>query len=181
MTTDHEIKAGLKEKAIHELKEYLMIFLFLAMFFCTFTAFRRIVLRDAGISYYHYGFALIQALVLAKVILIGQYAKLGRIFDDRPLIIPTLYKVVVFSMLTIAFALLEKLIEGWIHGKDLSGIWQQILSADWNLLLGKALVVLCAFIPFFAVTEIGRVLGENKLEEMFFHRSSASKLKKKNG
>ena len=48
----------------------------------------------------------------------------------------------------------------------------------WNLLLGKALVVLCAFIPFFAVTEIGRVLGENKLEEMFFHRSSASKLKK---
>jgi len=38
----------------------------------------------------------LEALVLAKVILIGDVLRLGRRFEDKPLIVPTLYKTVVF-------------------------------------------------------------------------------------
>ena len=64
-----------------------MIFLYLSLFFCTFTMYRQLVMHELGISYFHYGFALVKALVLAKVILLGQYVRFVRIFDDRPLII----------------------------------------------------------------------------------------------
>ena len=121
MTTTHENQGRLRQKLVHELKELAAIFLFLALFFCAFTTYRRILMREVGLSYYHYGFAVIKALILAKVIMIGQYARLGRIFDDRPLIVPTLYKVVVFSLLTILFEMAEHFLGGLIHGHGVGG------------------------------------------------------------
>jgi len=47
----------------------------------------------------NYGFAVIEALVLAKVIMIGEVARLGRGLERKPLIYPTLYKTVVFHSL----------------------------------------------------------------------------------
>jgi hypothetical protein len=174
MTPDDENKVRVREKFAHELKELLAIFLYLALFFCAFTTYRRIVLREVGLSYYHYGFALIQAIVLAKVILIGEAAKIGRLFEDRPLIIPTLYKVVVFSILTIIFGLVERLVGAWVHGTGLAGVLHEIAGPERNEILGRALVVLSAFIPFFAFKEIGRVLGEGALAGLFLHRQPPS-------
>ena len=37
----------------------------------------------------------------------------------------------------------------------------------WDELLARTLVVLVAFVPFFAFGEIARVLGEGKLSELF--------------
>ena len=169
------MKAGLKEKVIHEVKEMLVIFLYLALFFCAFTTYRRLVMKEVGVSYFHYGFALIKALVLAKVVLLGQYARVAKIFNDRPLIVPTIYKVILFSFFTLAFEVLELVMGGLLHGKDLLGGLQEIVSAGRNELLARTLVVLFAFVPFFAFGEIARVLGEGKLSEMFLHRSIAKK------
>lgn len=36
--------------------------------------------------------------------------------------------------------------------------------------LANSLVVLVAFIPFFAVKEMGRVLGESKVRTLFFQK-----------
>jgi hypothetical protein len=151
----------------------LAIFLFLALFFGAFATYRRILMREMGFSYFHYGFAAFKALVLAKIIMLGQYARVGKIFDDRPLIVPTLYKVVLFSFFVLAFEILEHLVGGLIHGKDLMDIFQEIISAGRNELLGRTLVVLVAFVPFFAFSEIGRLLGEGRLSELFFCRREA--------
>ncbi len=166
-------KAALKEKLIHEMKEMLVIFLYLALFFCAFTTYRLLVMNEMGVSYFHYGFALIKALVLAKVILLGQYVRFTRLFDDRPLIVPTLYKVVVFSFFTLAFEILEHVIGGLLHGKDLLAALQEITSAGRDELLARTLVTLFAFVPFFAFGEIARVLGEGKLSELFLHNRPA--------
>ena len=165
-----EKKPGLKEKLVHEVKEMLVIFLYLALFFCAFTTYRLLIMKELGVSYFHYGFALIKALVLAKVILLGQYMRFTRRFDDRPLIVPTLYKVAVFSLLTLAFEVLEHLIGGFLHGKDLMGVFQEIMSAGRDELLARTLVVLFAFLPFFALSETARVMGEGRLHELFLHK-----------
>jgi hypothetical protein len=165
-----EKRSSLKEKLIHEVKEMLVIFLYLAMFFCAFTTYRLLVMKEMGLSYFHYGFALIKALVLAKVILLGQYARVVKIFNDRPLIVPTLYKVILFSLFALAFEILEHVIGCFLHGKDLLGALQEIMSAGWDELLARTLVVLVAFVPFFAFGEIARVLGEGKLSELFLHK-----------
>lgn len=170
MTDSGEKKAGLKEKLVHEVKELLVIFVFLAVFFCAFTTYRRLILKEEGFSYFHYGFALIKALVLAKVILLGQYARIGKIFDDRPLIVPTLYKVVLFSLFTLAFEILEHVIGGLIHGKDVLWGIQEIMGTGRDEILARTLVVLSAFVPFFAFTELARVLGEGRLSDLFLRK-----------
>ena len=50
--------AGLKEKAIEELKVCWVIAVFLALMFGAFTTYRRLILTEFGITYVHYGIAL---------------------------------------------------------------------------------------------------------------------------
>jgi hypothetical protein len=168
-----EKRTNLKEKIIHEMKGLVMIFLYLALFFCAFATYRGLVMKEVGISSFHYAFALIKALVLAKVIVLGQHVRTAKIFDDRPLIIPTFYKVVLFSLLTLAFEILEHVIGGLLHGKDVLSSIREITSVGRNELLARTLVVLSAFIPFFAFGETARVVGEGRLADWFFHRSAA--------
>ena len=165
-----EKTSGLKEKILHEVNELLAIFLYLALFFCAFTTYRRLVMEEMGISYFHYGFALIKALVLAKVILLGQHVRFARVFDDRPLIVPTFYKVILFSLFALAFETLEHVIGGLLHGRDPLGALQEIMSAGWDELLARTLVMLVAFVPLFAFSETARVVGEGRLRELFLHR-----------
>ena len=170
MTATGEKKAGLKERFVHEMKEMLAIFLYFALFFCTFTTYRRLVMHELGVSYFHYGFALLKALVLAKVVLLGKYARLVKVFDHRPLIVPTLYKVMMFGLFYLAFDVLEHVIGGVLHKKDVMDIFQEIIGAGRDELLARTLVVLFAFLPFFAFDETGRVLGEGKLRDLFLRK-----------
>ena len=170
-----ENKTGIKKKIIHEMTDLLLIFLYLALFFCSFTTYRGLVSNEFGISAFNYGFALVKALVLAKVILLGRYVRFAKILDDRPLIFPALYKVVVFSLFTLVFEVLEHLIGGFIHGKDLAGVFREIINTGRDELLARALMILFAFVPFFAFTEIGRVLGEGKLNALFLKTRAPAK------
>jgi hypothetical protein len=170
MNVKDEKKCRLKQKLIHEMNELLAIFLYLALFFCAFTTYRMLVMKEMGLSYFHYGFALIKALVLAKVILLGKYVRLVKVFDNRPLIIPTFYKVILFSLFALAFEILEHAIDGVLHGKGMTEGFQEIISTGRDELLSRTLVVLSAFVPFFAFGEVGRVLGEGKLGELFLHK-----------
>ena len=165
-----EKRSGLKEKLIHEVKEMGVIFLYLALFFCAFTTYRLLVMKEMGISYFHYAFALIKALVLAKVILLGRCVRFANVFDDRPLIIPTLYKVILFSFFALAFEVLEHVIGSFFHGKDLIDAVQEMMSAGWDELLARTLVMLVAFVPLFAFSETARVMGEGRLSKLFLHK-----------
>jgi len=66
----------LKQRAEHELEEMVAISLYLAFFFCAMVTYRMILLNDFRDSRFSYTAALINALVVAKVILIGEYAHL---------------------------------------------------------------------------------------------------------
>jgi hypothetical protein len=170
MSGRDEKRPGLKARLIHEVKELLAIFLYLALFFCAFTTYRRLVMAEMRISYFHYGFALVKALVLAKVILLGQSVRFAKVFDDRPLIVPTFYRVILFSVFALAFEVLEHITDAFLHGEDLQGTFQEMMSVGWDELLARTLVMLVAFIPLFAFTETARVLGEGKMRDLFVHK-----------
>ncbi len=97
----------LKEKVVHEVHEYWVNFVYLAAVFSAFTLYRRLVLERYLVSYLHYGIALIEALVLAKIVLLGEAARLGRKYEGKALIIPTVHKTIVFGIWVIGFKILE--------------------------------------------------------------------------
>jgi hypothetical protein len=147
--------------------------MYLAVFFGLFTWYRRLVLAEYQISYLHYGVAFIQALVLAKVIMVGRALHLGQRLKDHPLILPTVYKAVVFSIFVGLFGVLEHTIIGLLHGKGIAGGFEELMSAGKDELLARCMIMFVAFIPFFAFEELERVLGEGKLGRLFFRRRSA--------
>ena len=118
-------------------------------------------------SYLHYGYALIEALVLAKVIMVGEALHLGDRYRDQPLIVPTLYKTFLFSLLFLVFIALEDLVTGWIHRQSLGEIVHHVLSESIYEKLARTLVTFVALIPLFAYREVGRILGEGRLAELF--------------
>ncbi len=165
-------KAALKEKAKEEFRLMLLITAFLAAVFVAFLTYRRLISREFGVTSFHYGFALIEALIVAKVILIGKALGIAKKASGRALIYSALRASVFYAVLVGIFAVLEHIVEGLLHHKTLAASIQELLDQGVYEILGRTLVLFVAFIPFFALWELDRVLGERKLFDLFFRSNS---------
>lgn len=174
MNGANDTKSGWKPRLVRELIAYWVNFAYLALFFGVFAWYRRLVLAEYQIEYLDYGVALIKALVLAKVIMVGDVMHLGRGLENKPLIFPTLYKALVFSLFTALFNVLERTISGLLRGGGLTGGWDELMRRGKYELLAGFLVVFFAFIPFFAFKELGRVLSEGKITGLFFRKRAVA-------
>ena len=163
-------KSGWRQRIAHELLQYWITFFYLAFFFAAFAWYRRFILAEYHITYFHYGSALIEALILAKVVLVGDALGLSRGHEDKPLIFPVLHKAVVFSLFVGLFAILEHTIGALFHGKGFAGGFRELMNEGKYELLARCLLTFFAFIPFFAFRELARVMGEGKLRALFFRR-----------
>ena len=170
MSSTDKKKGGWKQRIFHEMFEYWMNFFYLTLMFAAFTEYRRLILATHDIIYTDYGIAVIEAAVLAKVIMIGGVFRLGRGLEKKPLLYSTLYKTVVFSLFVAVFKLIEHMIKGLLKGQGLTQGLADYFGRGPHELLANLLVVFVAFIPFFAFKELGRVLGEGRAWELFFQR-----------
>ena len=173
MNTVNEKKKGLKQTILHELIRYWLIVLYMTIFFGAFASYRRLLLAHYGIGYEDYGIAVIRALVLAKVVLVAETLRLGRGFEEKPLIVPTLYKTLLFTVCVALFDIAEGLVRGFMSGLGSIGAVDDVLSRFNYEWLSRALVIFFAFLPLFAVGELRRVLGAG-VTDVFFHRRSAA-------
>jgi hypothetical protein len=158
----------IKKALAHEMVDYCLNFAYLALLFAASTQYRRLVLAAHDITYTNYWFALIEAAILAKVIMIGNVFRLGRELDNRPLIFPTLYKSAVFTIFVGIFKVIEHGIKNLWHDKPLLAGLSGISESEMWLLLANTLVLFVGFLPFFALKEAGRVLGKGLLWNLFF-------------
>jgi hypothetical protein len=148
--------------------------IYMAIFFGAFSSYRRFLLAHYGISYGEYGISVIRALVLSKVVLIAEALHLGRGYEDKPLVVPTLYKTALFTSCVAIFDIAEGLLRGVIGGLGPMGAVHDVMSRFNYEWLSRAMVIFFAFIPFFAVRELRRVLGDG-VTDVFFHRRSTTK------
>ena len=169
MNSSDKNKGNLKKKLLHEMKAYWVYVVYLTLVFGAFTWYRRLILADVGITYTDYGVALIEALIFAKVLMIGDAIHLGRGLEHKPLIIPTLLKTSIFTLFVALFVLIENAIKGLIKSKGaVEGVMEFLGKGSYEVLAGS-LVIFVAFIPFFALRELSRVLGgECKILDLFF-------------
>lgn len=79
-------KDRLKQKAYSELKEFFVIVLYLWIVRALFLVYKSMLLKKEHISYLTKGIAIINALVLGKVILVGRALHLGERYNHLPLI-----------------------------------------------------------------------------------------------
>jgi hypothetical protein len=154
-----------KQKIEHELREMFGLSLYLVFFFCAIEVYRMFLLNQYNVSYWNLGFALINALVVTKVIMIGEYAKLGRRYEDKSLFVSAVWKAFIFGLLVFAFHIVEEGIKHLIHGGDLERVSREI---RFDQLAARSVVVFCTFIPLFAFRELRRVMGEDEFRALMF-------------
>jgi len=169
----HATSSSFKEKAIEEFKLFWIIAIYLAVMLAAFAWYRRFVLSAAGISYFHYWAAIIEALILAKVILIGEALGLGNRFESSKLIWSVIFKSLIFGIFIGIFGVLEHLIEGLIRRESWDQIAQSLLSAGRDEILARTIMIIVSLLPFFAFWETDRVMGNHKLFQLFFHKTTA--------
>ena len=157
---------GLREKAIDEGRRFLVMFLYLWAIFALFALHERIVLRELDASLPSQGFAFVNALVLAKVMLIAENLNLGGWLQGRPLIWPILHESCLFALLFIAVHYLEHIVVGLFHHETVRASVPAVGGGGMAGLVSTAVIMAVTLIPFFAFRDVNRQLGGNRLVEM---------------
>jgi hypothetical protein len=163
-------KPSLKAKALHEFVRFATMFAYLWAMFVLFQIHQYVVLAQHQIPFTQFGVGFMNALVLAKVMLVADDLRLGDWRGRRPLIYPVLLRSVLFAIVFIVFDVIEKMVIGVYHGKAVA---ESIETPGGAGILGGiivAIIIAVALVPFFAFVEVSRLMDPGELARIFFTR-----------
>jgi hypothetical protein len=157
-------KATLHQRAMHELREFVILAVYLYITLGAVVLMKTAVLHTEGIEFAFWGIAFVKAAMLAKFMLLGKAMKIGEHATTGPLIWPTLHKALAFLVLLIVMTIIEEAVVGMFHHRPIAASLGELVGPRLEETLAGFLIMLLVLIPFFAF----RVLGEGRLERMFF-------------
>src|ERR1700730_7519718 len=157
----------LKTRAIDETRELFGIFIYLWVLLSLFSLHKALVLNDESLIY-HQGFALINALALAKVVLVAEFFHVGDNLKNRPLIYPIMFKSAVFAAILLCFHMIEEMLLGVLHGKPLFQSVPDIGGGKLQGILMVGIIMFVVLMPFFAFRELERAIGTEELRSLLF-------------
>ena len=136
--------------------------------FSLFSLHQWVVLASNHLSYAFYGASIINALILAKIMLVAEAFHFGDHFRERALAYPILYKSVAFGLMLVAAYVTEEVIVGLLKGKDLAQSTPELGGGTLAGILAIAVIMCVALIPYFAFKEIRRVYGGPEFDSLVF-------------
>lgn len=156
-----------KQRVFSESKKLFWTTLYLWILLSLFVIHKSVVLKEQNI-FFHQGFALINALALAKVILVADmvHVKGWRM----PLAYLVLLKSAIFSLILICFHVLEDGLIGMWHGKGFVESIHGFGAGHLQDILAVGAILFVCLIPFFALKEVASRVGSEKLYNLFFSR-----------
>jgi hypothetical protein len=165
----HSRTEGLTKRLVTELEKFVFITLYLWLLFALFALHKYELLKSAeGVNAWQQGFAFINAVVFAKIIMLGQALKVGRRIEKHALLWNVLGKSLMFSMLLIVFHVAEESIRMAIRHEAASAAYADFGGSALGVLLYAAIFFVILF-PFFAFQEASRVLGSDALWALLTH------------
>src|SRR3974390_838720 len=150
-----------------EMTQYAIVSLYLFVFFGTIILYKASILRQVGVHYVPYGFAIIKALIIGKFILLGNAMQLGERSRNMPLLLHVLHKVIVFALLLIVLSVAEEVAAGLIHGHSIGDTFARFAHETWLQVLATCLLLCLVLTPFFTLRAIGQTIGWERLRQMF--------------
>lgn len=160
-------KPSLRARALGEVRHYVVITLYLWLLFALFSLYRRMILQENGISVWGQTFAIVNALVFAKVILIAQALHLEAGLRKYPRIWIVLGNAFLFAIVCIAFHIAEDAIKAWWGSRPISTSVSDFGGGTVSGFLTMGAIFFVALIPFFGIQEVARAIGGQALWDLF--------------
>jgi hypothetical protein len=161
-------KASFREKAIDELKEFIVLTVYLYVCFAAVIYFKASILQGQGNAYDHLGLAIIKAALCAKFMLFGRAFHLGERFKHLPLIIPALHKAFVFLVLLVVLTSIEEIVVGAIHGRTMRDAISGIAGGTFDQMVATIFILFLILFPYFVFRALGNIVGDKILVRLFF-------------
>jgi hypothetical protein len=165
-------KPSITQRLGHEMRAYLVNTVFLLAVLIAFVNYRTLALEEYDVAVLQYGWAVVEAMILGKLVLIGEMLHLGKRFEHMPIAVSVLWKTLVFMVFVAAFMVAEHAVKALIHHKSLGeelGL-NRIVELE---MLARLQLLFVAFLPLFTYRELGRVMGQERLDALLFRRPSA--------
>jgi hypothetical protein len=166
--------ARVRERLAVELREFLVITVYLYIYFGALIYFKSAILHAHGVDFAPWGIAIVKALICAKFVLVGRMFHLGERYKDLPLIWPTLYQSFVFMVLLVVLNALEEFVVGFIHHRSTADIIAGINGGTLDQVMAESFLGMLILIPFFAFRSLGELLGERNLVRVFIEPRHAA-------
>lgn len=171
MNVSKENIVSLKQTFYSETRKYLALTAYISLIMFGLKIYKKMILDEFHLSYFHLGFSFFEAMILAKVIMLGDFLKIGDRFGDRALIFKVVYKAFCMSLLAMLFSIIEFSIEGLIGLRGLSGMLAEIIVKGHREILAHGLIMFINFIPLFALWETAKASGQNEFWDLLFLRT----------
>ncbi len=172
MTTEIKAKAPLRQRAVHEFREFLFLSAYLYVTLGAVIVMRTGALHAEGIDITPWGSGIVKAMLLAKFMLVGRAMGIGESTSDGPLIWPTLHKTFAFLALLVVLTLVEEAVVGLIHGRSVAASLEELAGPRLLETMAGILIVLVVLFPYFAFHVLDAALGEGRLARMFLGSGS---------
>ena len=112
--------SNLAHRICHQVIQFLLIAIYLFVVFAVLAIHEEVVAAKNGIAYHFYGFAMINAIILGKVMLVAEDLHFANWFNNTPLVYPILFKSVAFTILFLIFDIVEEVVGGLFKGKPIA-------------------------------------------------------------
>ena len=162
----HEEKPGWKKRALNELRKLSITVIYLWVLLSVFALHREIILRSYHINYpANFGFAFINAVILAKFMWLGEILHAGKKAAGKALLHSTLWNAALFAViLTVCHLLEEALVKVW-HGNSFAASFSQAI-ADPKDIFGTMLLMFVVLVPFFFAKGLIEILGKDEIKRL---------------
>jgi hypothetical protein len=149
-----------------------VIFFFIGFNLILFT--KQLILETYLFTVADFMLATVSALIVGKVVLVGQAIHLMRKYDNSPLIYSILFKTAFYTFLVF----IARLIEAWVpfltHELGFQAFVQHLLDTfSWYRFIATQLWIFVLFLVYMTGMELGRLFGDGELYKIFFKRRSS--------
>ncbi|PZF75490.1 hypothetical protein DK847_18425 [Aestuariivirga litoralis] len=165
---------SLKQKAFEEMKKYAALTAYLWVLFFLLGMYRRLLLKENGIDPWTQSYAIVNALVFAKVMLLGEIIDLGAWLRKRVFVWVVLGRTALFTALLMAFHVVEEAVRALIKGEAVASSMLHLGGGSWTGVLVYAGLLFVMLLPLITFREISFVLGKGVLWGIMTRRETKS-------
>jgi len=159
----------LRTRALREIRSIALVTLYFAVCFIVMMVCKRLVLAEYGVEFRGLSFALVGALIVAKVVLVLEHVPLGAWVRRRPVVVDTVLRTLLYSLGVAVVLLLEKAFESrHEHGGFGGALSALIEGRDIHHVLATTIGVSGALLGFNVLAVLHLNQGAGFLRRLFF-------------
>lgn len=157
------------EKIVEEIKKIIPPTVFFFVTLQLVAVIRVLMLKGTGIPVSNFLQITVAALVLGKAVLIADMLPVINRYPDKPLIYNVAWKTTIYVLVSLLIHYLEHLIDYWKEAGGLAAANDKLFSEMvWPHFWAVQIILLVLIFMYCAMHELVRVIGKDRVLEMFF-------------